>query len=82
MKPISVYKVKKDMILRESEGGHSVIIQALSSAQFVDIGNGKPDSFCQFNAINLITADEIVVGAAYPDAPYGPSLELIGKAIS
>ena len=74
-----VREVKTGMIMQMVDSGHTVVIQALENVRSTD-SNGKPDSWLEFEAVDLVSGNKFPVGAANPPQPYAPGLTQIGWA--
>ena len=74
-----VRDVKKGMILHLADSGRNCVIQALEDVRYTDC-NGKPGSYVEFNAVDLVSGNKFQVGAANPPRPYAPGLTRIGWA--
>lgn len=74
-----VRNVKQGMILVLTDSGHNAVVQALESVRST-AKNGKPDSYYEFNAVDLVSGNKFEIGAANPPQPYAPGLTHVGWA--
>jgi hypothetical protein len=74
-----VRNVKQGMILQLIDSGRTAVIQALEDVRSTD-KNSRPDSWLEFNAVDLVTGCRVDIGAANPPQPYAPGLTHVGWA--
>jgi hypothetical protein len=65
------------MIMQMVDSGHTIIIQALENVRSTD-RNGSPDSWLEFNAVDLVSGNKFEVGAANPPQAFAPGLTQVG----
>jgi hypothetical protein len=75
-----VQQVKKGFILQLADSGRNSVIQALEDTRFSG-KNGDQASWCEFEAVDLVSGEKFTVGAANPPAPYAPGLTQVGIAV-